>query len=102
MGILIMGIASLIGNILFIIPMQASTREGGMVIALSFLMIGVSEGLIGDISVAIGLFYRIREFIFIFAGIIMVLIGRRGKKQFSLKKLLKHKRKERKHNKSVD
>ena len=75
-----MGLASLIGNILFIIPMQAATREGGMALALGFLL--TSEVAIKEVGVGIGLLFRIREFIFIVAGIIMVLIGRRGKKQF--------------------
>ena len=79
-GILIMGIASLVGNILFIIPMQAATREGGMTLALGFIV--AAEDAIGDIGVGIGLLYRIREFIFIVLGIILVLVGKRGKKKF--------------------
>lgn len=89
-GILIMGVASLIGNILFIIPMQAATREGGMALALGFLMTGTAETFIGDVGVGIGLVYRIREFLFIVAGIIMVLIGKRGKKKFSEEQLKAH------------
>ena len=84
-GIMIMGIASLIGNILFIIPMQAATREGGMTLALGFI-VGV-EDVIGDIGVGIGLLYRIREFIFIVLGIVLVLIGKRGKKKFTPEQL---------------
>lgn len=76
-GILIMGIASLVGNILFFIPMQAAGREGGMTFALAFLL---SEEQIKTVGVGIGLLYRIREFIFIVMGITLVLIGRRGKK----------------------
>lgn len=87
-GVLIMGIASLVGNILFIIPMQAATREGGMTIALSFLI--TSDELIKTAGVGIGLVYRIREFIFILSGIVMVLVGRRGKKKFSKKELRYH------------
>lgn len=83
-GILVMGIASLVGNILFIIPMQASTREGGMTLALGFM---VAEEFINDIGVGIGLLYRIREFIFIVLGIILVLIGKRGKKKFTSQQL---------------
>jgi len=79
-GIMIMGIASLIGNILFIIPMQAATREGGMTLALGFIV--TAKDAINDIAVGIGLLYRIREFIFIVVGIILVLVGKRGKKVF--------------------
>ena len=84
-GILIMGIASLVGNILFIIPMQASTREGGMTFALSFLL--TSEEAIKTVGVGVGLLYRIREFIFIVFGILLVLIGKRGKKKFTPEQL---------------
>lgn len=90
-GVLIMGIASLVGNILFVVPMQAATREGGMTIALSFLI--SSEELIKTTGVGIGLIYRIREFVFIVAGIVMVLVGKRGKKQFSKKELRYHQKK---------
>ena len=83
-GILIIGVASLIGNILFIIPMQASTREGGMVIALSFLL--ASETAIKEVSVGIGLLFRIREFLFIVVGIIMVLISKRKKEDKQIEK----------------
>ena len=84
-GILIMGIASLVGNILFIIPMQASTREGGMTFALGFLL--ASEDAIKTVGVGVGLIYRIREFIFIVFGILLVLIGKRGKKKFTPEQL---------------
>lgn len=87
-GILIMGIASLVGNILFIIPMQASTREGGMAFALAFLL--ASDEAIKTAGVGIGLIYRLREFIFIVFGIILVLVGRRGKKVFT-PEMLEHK-----------
>lgn len=86
-GVIIMGVASLIGNILFVIPMQAATREGGMTLALAFL-VGTKE--IGTTAVGIGLIYRIREFLFIVAGIIMVLVGKRGKKVFSEAEIKKH------------
>lgn len=84
-GILIMGIASLVGNILFIIPMQASTREGGMTFALGFLL--AEEEIIQTVGVGVGLIYRIREFIFIVFGILLVLIGKRGKKKFTSQQL---------------
>lgn len=86
-GVIIMGVASLIGNILFVVPMQAATREGGMALALTFLVGGLD---IGTTGVGIGLIYRFREFIFILAGIIMVLIGKRGKKKFTEEQLREH------------
>lgn len=78
-GILIMGVASLVGNILWIIPMQTSTREFGMILALSFLM--CTQGLpLDELAVQIGLVYRVREFLFILFGILLVIFGKRGKK----------------------
>ena len=81
-GILIMGVASLIGNIIWIIPMQTSTREIGMVFALSFLMCtqGLPNNELAELAVQIGLVYRVREFLFILFGILLVAFGKRGKK----------------------
>ena len=72
-GILILTFASLIGNLLFMVPMQAGTREGGMAIALDIL--GISSGL----GVMGGLVYRIRDLICTIIGIIIILAG--GKKR---------------------
>ena len=78
-GILIMGVASLVGNLLWIIPMQTSTREFGMVLALSFLT--CIAGLpLDELAVQIGLVYRVREFLFILFGISLVMFGKKGKK----------------------
>lgn len=70
-GLLVMSTASLIGNLLFIVPMQAGTRESGTKIALDFL---------GEVNAfgPVFLLYRIREFIFIAVGIILVLFGRKN------------------------
>lgn len=69
-GLLVMSTASLIGNLLFVVPMQAGTREMGTTIALNF---------IGEANAFGPLFlvYRVREFIFIAVGIILVLFGRK-------------------------
>ena len=72
-GILILSLASLIGNLLFIVPMQAGTREGGMAIALGILGISPGTGVMG------GLIYRIRELIWTAIGILLILAG--GKKR---------------------
>lgn len=72
-GILILSFASLVGNLLFVVPMQAGTREGGMAIALDFL--GISSG----IGVMGGLIYRVRDLICTAVGIICILTG--GKKR---------------------
>lgn len=72
-GILIMSTASLVGNILFIIPMQAGSREFGTSLALSF--IGMSAGVFAPMAIV----YRLRELTFIIIGIILVLVGRKYK-----------------------
>lgn len=77
-GLLIMSTASLMGNLLFIIPMQAGSRELGTQMALSFVLgpEAVELGILGPL----GIVYRFREMIFIIAGIILVLLGRKYKK----------------------
>ena len=72
-GILVLTFASLIGNLLFMIPMQAGTREGGIVLALACLGFGMETAVMG------GLIYRVRDLICIAVGIILILIG--GKKK---------------------
>ena len=71
-GILILSLASLIGNLLFIVPMQAGTREGGMAIALGILNISLGTGVMG------GIIYRVRELACTAAGILLIFAG--GKK----------------------
>lgn len=78
---LIFGTASLIANIIFIIPMQAGSREGGLFIALSFLAIQESVGSIACIV------YRIRDLLCIVFGVILVVIVKRDKKEKGLEKL---------------
>ena len=84
-GILIMSTASLVGNILFIIPMQAGSREFGTSLALSF--IGVTAGVFAPMAIV----YRIRELVFIVIGIILVLVGRKYKPHAQVMQELKEK-----------
>ena len=72
-GILVLTFASLIGNLLFIIPMQAGTREGGIVLALACLGFDMEHAVMG------GLIFRVRDLLCIAAGILLILIG--GKKK---------------------
>jgi len=74
-GLMVMGIASLVGNILFIIPMQAGSRELGTSIALS--LFGIPNGIWAKVAII----YRIRELGFIIFGIILVLTGRKYQTQ---------------------
>ena len=61
----------LIGNLLFIVPMQAGTREGGMAIALGILNISLGTGVMG------GIIYRIRELVCTAIGILLIFAGGR-------------------------
>ncbi len=74
-ALLVFGTASLIGNLLFIIPMQAGTREGGLILSLLFLSIEASIGTL------VSIVYRVRDFICVFVGIMLVLIARRHKEK---------------------
>ena len=71
-GILILTMASLIGNIMFLIPMQAGSREGGMALALAFLGISSGYGVQG------GLIFRARDFICIIIGISLIMFDRKN------------------------
>lgn len=77
-GLLIMATASLMGNLLFVIPMQAGSRELGTQMALSFVLgpEATELGILGPV----GIVYRVREMLFIVIGIILVLTGRKYKK----------------------
>lgn len=74
-GLLIMSTASLLGNLLFMIPMQAGTRESGMALVLHWLKVTEESGFMG------GILYRVRELICIAIGIILILIGKRSKEK---------------------
>ncbi|MBR0190129.1 MAG: flippase-like domain-containing protein [Clostridia bacterium] len=70
-GILILTMASLVGNIMFLIPMQAGSREGGMALSLAFLGISSGYGVQG------GLIFRARDFICIIIGISLIMFDRK-------------------------
>lgn len=69
-GILILSMASLIGNLLFMVPMQVGAREGGMAIAIGWIGIEPATGMMG------GLMYRMRYVACILIGLICILIDR--------------------------
>ena len=77
-GLLVMSTCSLVGNLLFIIPMQAGSREGGMALALHFLY--EEDGLVSTLALPVGIVYRLREFTCTLIGIIMVAATRRIRK----------------------
>ncbi len=69
-GILIYSTASLLGNLLTIIPMQAGTREGGTAAAVSWLGIEAATGMLGS------LIYRVRDLVCTVAGILCILLSK--------------------------
>ncbi len=77
-AMLIFGTASLIANIIFMIPMQAGTREGGLLIALSLV------GVAGEFCTPASLIYRVRDLMCIFFGVILVIITKKTKKEKQL------------------
>ena len=60
--------ASLIGNLVFFIPMQVGSREGGMALALSWM------GLASSFSVTASLLARIREIVYLAVGVGAMLL----------------------------
>ena len=76
-GLMVMATCSLIGNLIFFIPMQAGTREGGVQIALGFLF---GDEIKSMLATPVFLVYRFREFVCTFIGIIMVAATRRNKR----------------------
>ncbi len=75
---LVFGTASLIANIIFMIPMQAGTREGGLLIALSFIGLG------SELCTPASLIYRVRDLMCIFFGVILVVITKKSKEEKKL------------------
>ena len=73
-GVLILTMASLIGNLIVFIPMQAGSRELGTYTALAALNISPEIGALGLI------FYRVREFICIVLGILLIMFEKKKEK----------------------
>lgn len=67
-SVLIESIQSLIGNILFFMPMQMGSREGGIVIVFGILSLPLSYG------VFVSLCKRIREIFWTVVGILLIKV----------------------------
>ena len=80
--ILIMAFTSLFANIFFFSPLQLGAREGGFALAVSGLHLS------GAFGVYTGLISRIREFIWIVIGVILMKIGNIPHRQPDIKGLL--------------
>ena len=64
--------ASLLGNLVFIIPMQVGSREAGMAMALSWI------GFASSFSITASLLTRLREIFYLAAGVIAMLLKSRA------------------------
>lgn len=72
-SVLIEAFQSLIGNLLFFMPMQMGSREGGIVIVFGLLSLPLS------FSVFVSLCKRIREIFWTLVGIMLIKIERGGR-----------------------
>lgn len=71
--ILIMAFTSLFSNLFFFSPMQLGAREGGFVLAVAGLSIPAAFG------IYTGIITRLREFIWITVGVLLMKIGNKHK-----------------------
>lgn len=62
--------ASLLGNLMFFLPMQLGAREGGLALALGWMSIPASFG------VTASLLARFREILYVVIGILMIVVRR--------------------------
>lgn len=70
-SLIILCFSSLIGNILYILPMQIGAREGSLAIILPLLFPTVTAG----IGVYTSIFTRLREIFWIIIGVALVKVG---------------------------
>ncbi|MBO7520063.1 MAG: flippase-like domain-containing protein, partial [Clostridia bacterium] len=73
-GVLILTMASLIGNLIVFIPMQTGSRELGTYTALAALNIDPQIGAMGLII------YRVRDFICIILGVLLIMFDKKKNK----------------------
>lgn len=69
-AILVLAFSSLVGNILFFLPMQLGAREGGLMIIVKILNLTAPS-----LGIFTSLYTRIRELVWIFIGVSLVKIG---------------------------
>lgn len=69
---LVVAFSSLFANLLFFSPMQMGTREGGVYLALQWLLPSMLASELFGIAVSICFATRIREFFWILVGLLMI------------------------------
>lgn len=65
---LVVAFSSLLANLLFFSPLQMGSREGGIYLALRYLLVGVNL----PVAVTLSFATRIREFVWIAVGLLLV------------------------------
>lgn len=70
-ALILLGFSSLMGNLLFFLPMQIGAREGSLAVIVPILFAGASQA----IGIYVAFFTRIREIFWIAVGVLLVKIG---------------------------
>lgn len=70
-AILTVAFSSLFANLLFFSPLQMGTREGGIYLALRFLLPTMADDELLPLAIAVSFATRIREFVWIGIGLLM-------------------------------
>ena len=68
--LLIMGFSSLVGNVLYVLPLQLGAREGGLAIILHVLY-----GMTASVGLFVSFYTRVRELFWVGVGILLLKVG---------------------------
>lgn len=68
--LLIVGFASFLGNVLYILPLQIGAREGGLAIILRIIY-----GVAGNVGFFVSFYTRVREIFWVAVGILLIKVG---------------------------
>lgn len=71
--LLVVGFASFVGNVLYVLPLQLGAREGGLAIILRVLY-----GVTGNVGFFVSFYTRIRELFWVAVGIILVKVANKN------------------------
>ena len=74
MAYLVVAVSSLVANVLFFSPMQMGTREGGIMLALQWLLPACLMPDVFPMAVSISFATRIRELFWIVVGLLLIYI----------------------------
>lgn len=69
-ALLVIGFSSLVGNVLYILPLQLGAREGGLAFILHFLY-----GVTGNVGLFVSFYTRIRELFWVGIGFLVIKVA---------------------------